>query len=256
MSYLNNNSSFWLNNEDDYDVLTGDKIQVGKDLHKLAGIRRAIANFVNITTGKSIPVKFSSGEQSYTDGESVVISSNIKDKDFDSTVGLALHEGSHILLTDFTILPKLDEIIKKDMKDTINHIKEKYGHDDWSAVYYISTKLRDLLNIIEDRRIDYHIFKNAPGYKGYYHSMYDKYFNASIIDKALKMGAKNDPTKWDDYIFHISNFANANRNLNVLPVLRDVWNIIGLSNIQRLKSTGDALEAFPITSSVAGLMTS
>ena len=113
--------------------------------------------------------------------------------------------------------------------------------DDHDAVWYIHQKVKDLLNIIEDRRIDYHIFKSAPGYKGYYHAMYDKYFNATIIDKALKQGAKNDPTKWDDYLFHIANFANPNRNLGVLPVLKDVWNIINLSNIQRLETTMQAL---------------
>ena len=59
---------------------------------------------------------------------------------------------------------------------------------------------------------------------------------------ALKLGAKNDPTKWDDYLFHIANFANPNRNLGTLPALKDVWNTINLSNIQRLKSTGDALQ--------------
>ena len=32
--------------------------------------------------------------------------------------------------------------------------------------------LKNLLNYVEDRRIDYFIFKNSPGYKGYYHSMY------------------------------------------------------------------------------------
>lgn len=240
MQNYNSNSSFWLNTEDDFDVLTGEKIKVGKDLHKLSGIRKAISNFVNITTGQSIPVKFSSGDQSYTDGKTVVISSNIKDKDFDSTVGLALHEGSHIKLTDFNVLSKLDSSIKQNID--VNSIMEKYNMDsEFDAVWYIHQKVKDLLNIIEDRRIDYHIFKSAPGYKGYYHAMYDKYFNATIIDKALKQGAKNDPTKWDDYLFHIANFANPNRNLGVLPVLKDVWNIINLSNIQRLETTMQAL---------------
>jgi hypothetical protein len=240
MQNYNSNSSFWLNTEDDYDVLTGEKIKVGKDLHKLSGIRKAISNFVNITTGQSIPVKFSSGDQSYTDGKTVVISSNIKDKDFDSTVGLALHEGSHIKLTDFNVLSKLSSSIKQNID--VDSIKKKYNmEDDHDAVWYIHEKVKDLLNIIEDRRIDYHIFKSAPGYKGYYHAMYDKYFNATIIDKALKQGAKNDPTKWDDYLFHIANFANPNRNLGVLPVLKDVWNIINLSNIQRLETTMQAL---------------
>ena len=228
MQNYNSNSSFWLNTEDDFDVLTGEKIKVGKDLHKLSGIRKAISNFVNITTGQSIPVKFSSGDQSYTDGKTVVISSNIKDKDFDSTVGLALHEGSHIKLTDFNVLSKLNSSIKQNID--VNSIKEKYNmEDDHDAVWYIHQK------------VDYHIFKSAPGYKGYYHAMYDKYFNATIIDKALKQGAKNDPTKWDDYLFHIANFANPNRNLGVLPVLKDVWNIINLSNIQRLETTMQAL---------------
>ena len=38
---------------------------------------------------------------SYTDGKSVTIAGNIKPETFDQTVGLALHEGSHIAYTDF-----------------------------------------------------------------------------------------------------------------------------------------------------------
>mgnify|MGYP003642725666 CR=1 FL=1 len=241
MKHTNTNSSFWLNTEEEFDVLTGEKLQVGKDLHKLSGVRRAISNFVNITTGENIPVKFSSGNDSYTDGKSVVISSNIKDKDFDSTVGLALHEGSHIKLTDFTILPKLNSILQEGGRINFNSIMEKYDKTDWEATNYAKGIVSQLLNIVEDRRIDYHIFTNAPGYKGYYHSMYDKYFNAPIIDRALKQGAKNDSTKWDDYLFHICNFANPNRNLSVLPALKDAWKTINLSDIKRLKSTMDAL---------------
>ena len=242
MKNTNNNSSFWLNTEDDYDVLTGEKLRIGKDLHQLSGIRRAISNFVNITTGDSIPVKFSSGNDSYTDGKSVVISSNIKDKDFDSTVGLALHEGSHIKLTDFSLLQKLNDIIKdKDGRINLQSIMDKYEIDEWSATHKVKDIVSQLLNIVEDRRIDYHIFTNAPGYKGYYHAMYDKYFNASIIDKALKQGAKNDPTKWDDYLFHICNFANPHRNLGTLPALKDAWKTLNLKNIKRLSNTTDAL---------------
>ena len=101
------NSSWWLGNDffsEDRDILTGDIVSDRtSELIKLSGYRRAISNFVNIVTGKSdIPVRFA-GRDSYTDGKSVTISASIKDKDFDSTVGLALHEGSHVLLTDFKI---------------------------------------------------------------------------------------------------------------------------------------------------------
>ena len=102
------NSSWWLGNDffsKDRDILTGDIVSDRtSELIKLSGYRRAISNFVNIVTGKSdIPVRFE-GRDSYTDGKSVTISASIKDKDFDSTVGLALHEGSHVLLTDFNVI--------------------------------------------------------------------------------------------------------------------------------------------------------
>ena len=101
--------------------------------------------------------------------------------------------------------------------------------------------IKDLLNWIEDRRIDFHIYTTAPGYRMYYEAMYDKYFNDKIIDKALKMNEKTEETL-DDYLFHIINFTNPNRNLAALERLRDIWNLIDLKNIDRLKSTRDALD--------------
>ena len=63
-----------------------------------------ISNFVNIVTEDNIPVVFNSNDQSYTDGKKVVIGANIDDKKFDVAVGLALHEGSHIKMSDFNLL--------------------------------------------------------------------------------------------------------------------------------------------------------
>jgi hypothetical protein len=86
-------SSFWLDRDFDTDFKREDG---GVDLTKLAAAQRAIGNFVNIVTGKQIPVVFQSNDSSYTDGERVVIGTKLQDKDFDPAVGLALHEGSHI----------------------------------------------------------------------------------------------------------------------------------------------------------------
>jgi hypothetical protein len=72
------------------------------DLYKLASSKKAISNFVNIVTNESIPVIFNTRGNSYTDGKTVVIGANVVEpKDFDVAVGLALHEGSHIKLSDF-----------------------------------------------------------------------------------------------------------------------------------------------------------
>ena len=108
----NNYSSFWMDSDwdtrntsifDDED----EDVKPKTDLVALASYRRAIANFVTIVTGESdIKVKFNDGDESYTDGKSVVIGSKMNDKLFDSSVGLALHEGSHIKLSDFEFLRK------------------------------------------------------------------------------------------------------------------------------------------------------
>ena len=92
------NSSFWLNPglSNEFDILTGEKINQGKNLVKLAASKRAIGNFVNIVTGENIPVTFT-GKDSYTDGKTVTIGADLKDSNFDAAVGLALHEGSHKL---------------------------------------------------------------------------------------------------------------------------------------------------------------
>ena len=244
-----NNSSFWFDQTDSVDVLTGEKINIGKDYIKLAATKRAIANFVQIVTGKNIPVNFNSKGDSYTDGKSVTISANLKDRDFDPAVGLALHEGSHILLTDFDTLKELNrDWINTNMQATMEMVSKKYNYvedngsmDVWTTTNYIRRNLKDLLNIVEDRRIDNYVFKSAPGYKAYYHSMYDKYFHARVIDKALQSDEKTS-SDWDSYFFRICNITNQNRNLDALPVLRKVWNILDLKNIDRLKDSWMALD--------------
>ena len=76
------NSSFWLDDNflnDDIDVLTGNKTTDNTSrLIRLAGYRRAIANFVRLVTDKDIPVRFQVRGDSYTDGESVMIAANLR----------------------------------------------------------------------------------------------------------------------------------------------------------------------------------
>ena len=251
----NNNSSFWMDQSSRFDVLTGEELVVGKDYHKIASTLRSISNFVNIVTGQNIRVEYNSKDQSYTDGTAVVISSNIKDNQYDATVGLALHEGSHIKLTDFTLLPKLMNIysghdlipnkIVKMVAEKYFVAKDVHTADD-NAKVYIVNKIKNLLNIVEDRRIDNYIYRTAPGYRGYYQAMYNKYFNSSNIDKGLMSGSMRELT-WESYMFRFCNITNHHRDLDALPGLRKIWNILNLKNINRLESTTDALEvAFEI----------
>jgi len=234
----NQASSFWM---DDFD--TDFKRESGVDYTKLAATQRAIGNFVNIVTGKQIPVVFQSSDNSYTDGERVVIGTKLDGDNFDPAVGLALHEGSHIALTNFDVFKRPDGGYASSLSTTqlAERVMLRGLDPDMQMTDEDYAIIKDLLNWIEDRRIDFHIYKTAPGYRMYYEAMYDKYFNDKVIDKALKTNEKTEETL-DDYLFHIINFTNPNRNLAALERLRDIWNLIDLKNIDRLKSTRDALD--------------
>tara|TARA_B100001123_G_scaffold321271_1_gene360313 strand:- start:1266 stop:3443 length:2178 start_codon:yes stop_codon:yes gene_type:complete len=227
-------SSFWMdNNDDEYNELFGTDTEKpkGKDVVKLASYRSAIANFVTILTGESIPVEFNSRGDSYTDGKKVVLGSNLNDKNFDVAVGLALHEGSHIKLSDFNHLKNLESNIPAEL--FILAEAKGIGRND------VVKQVKNLLNYVEDRRIDYYVFRTSPGYKGYYHSMYDKYFYSKVIDKML-LSEEMRTEDWDSYEARIINLHNKNRQLGSLKGLKEIWNIINLPNISRLKSSVEA----------------
>ena len=244
----NNYSSFWMNEDwdtrntsifDDVEIDTKPKI----DLVALASYRRAIANFVTIVTGESdIKVKFNDGDSSYTDGKTVTIGSRLDDKLFDPSVGLALHEGSHIKLSDFEFLKNISYNMP------IEYIER--GSKKGFIENEVLSIVKNLLNYIEDRRIDNYIFTTSPGYKGYYHSMYNKYFYSKIIDKALLTDEHTDETI-ESYMFRIVNLTNKNTRLDGLNGLRAIWNELDIKNIGRLKSTE---ESFTVALSIFNIV--
>ena len=242
------NSTFWDTNSDDVDVddflgLDTD-VKKGKDLVALAGYKRAISNFVQIVTEDNIPVVFNSKDESYTDGKKVVIGSNIDDKKFDVAVGLALHEGSHIKLSDFNLLRNLEIEIPQE----IYILGEKMGVDR----YTIISTIKSILNYVEDRRIDSFIFRTSPGYKGYYHSMYDKYFYSKSVDKGL-LSSEFRMENIESYMFRIINLHNKNRQLGSLKGLKEIYETIDLGRIQR-GMMRDTREAFNVACDVMGVI--
>ena len=107
----------------------------GEDMSmmEMASVQSAISNFVRILTKKDIPVEYYSynNGDSMTNGKNITISSRINESNIDSVVGLALHEGSHCLLTDFNFIKKIG-----------NYLAEKnlLGHKD--IIIYCNTGRR------------------------------------------------------------------------------------------------------------------
>ena len=230
-----NTSSYWYDDFQTDDIIVdqlSDKEKKSLDLYKLASSKRAISNFVNIVTNESISVKFKERGDSYTDGKTVVIGSRITEpKDFDVAVGLSLHEGSHIKLSDFKLLSDLYNLIPQHIKD--GAIKKGINNP--------IQIIKNILNVVEDRRIDNYVFKSAPGYRGYYRKMYDKYFNDKLIDKAILSDEYTEESV-ESYMFRIINLHNKNTKLSKLKGLRKIYKLIDLKNISRLKNTSETLE--------------
>ena len=238
-------SSWWMDDWDSdyhspvYGTYTQKEIAT-KNLYKLAAHRRAIANFVSIVTGQSIPVRFSTKGDSYTDGKTVTISANIVEpKEFDPAVGLALHEGSHIKLSNFTLLRDLDSaIVRTAGPEEYKRLNELSVQKKIHNFIYV---IKDILNYVEDRRIDNYIYKSAPGYRDYYRSMYDKYFNDSAIDKGMKSDEFTEET-FEAYMFRLINLHSKFSRLDALKQLRAIASVIKLNEISRLKTTEEALK--------------
>ena len=212
----NNYTNFWNDIQVNNGVVDDDFVKPKVDHIALAGYRRAIANFVNIVTNRSdIKVRYQQNGDSYTDGKTVTIGSKIDEKNFDHVVGLALHEGSHILLSDFNFLRQL----RQNTPEQILMTGEDLGFTRGQVVGH----LKNMLNYVEDRRIDYYVFTSSPGYKGYYHAMYDKYFHSPAITRALKNNTFGNDLTLENYMNRIINFTNKESDLDALPDLRKIY---------------------------------
>ncbi|CAB4143544.1 hypothetical protein UFOVP449_215 [uncultured Caudovirales phage] len=254
------------------------------NLYKLSSVRRAIANFVQIVTNKPVPVTFATKSDSKTDGQRVIISADVDDN-FDVSVGLALHEGSHIVLSDFTLLneyhsfksaidysksvikqyvfdcknngitstqDELDKMLLDTLSRNSSVVRSKFRVE-FSEIALPTGRIGRfgiptdevldtigmMTNWLEDRRIDHYIYKSAPGYRDYYQSMYEYYFNDKMVTKGIASNEFTDETI-QSYMFRIINFLNEETDLSKLKGLRSIYRKIDLKNISRLNSSRDA----------------
>lgn len=202
------------------------------DLAKLSAYRRAVSNFVYILTNKNIPVRFSEKSTSVTDGKVIYIGGELSKGEVDSTVGLSLHEAMHIVKSDFALIKNLWQRIPSSL---YNITEGKYSKT------FVADFVKYILNVVEDRYIDAYAYATAPGYRGYYVALYNKYFNVPKVDKALKSSALRKPTIFA-YKFRIVNLVNKNTDLDALPGLRDINQIFDINDVLRMKNPEDRLD--------------
>lgn len=236
-------SDFWLNKEALYQYIPKgeNNDSFSMDLIQLAAFRRIVSNFVFILTHMDIPVQFCTQEKStlnFTDGKMVFLSASIRRKaDFDWSVGVALHEASHILLTDFDVMKSTFSRIPIPIPQSLKKkCKEKNLSEE-----HIAYLCKWVWNYVEDRYIDSYIFKEAPGYRGYYKSMYEKFWNSEVNSKGLKSKAFRVPNMLS-YEFRVINLTNPDTDLDALKGLREIAELIDIHNIFRLTTSVERMD--------------
>lgn len=227
-------SDFWLDQErySDYVDPSSDNTDevFSVDLIKLASVRRIISNYVDILTGATVPVFFKAKGDSYNyGGKEIYITTRIRGrKDFDKSVGLALHEAAHTILTDFDLAKTLWANVPKHIWDFCdkNNIRRTT----------MERFVKSMFNIVEDWYIDDWVISRSPGYIGYYEASYDDIFNTVIIDQLLVSNEYKYPSLVS-YEFRIINFTNPLTDLSILPGLEDIAKTVDISTISRLTTT-------------------
>ena len=211
------------------------------DLEYLQKHKRTISKFVKILTNDKVQVNFQlTGNESYTDGKSITIGSDITEENYDSVVGLALHESTHITDSNFHLI---NDIFRY---NSVTKFMEKNGFSD-TDIKYITNRfskysydILSLLNVIEDRRIDNLAMMRAPGYSGYYHEMYLRYFFNEKSKKVIDDPRSKKET-FKNYIVHILGLIRKDIDINSLKILNELNTLIDFKTINRLKGTKDAL---------------
>ena len=268
-----NYSSYWLDFDDEeYSSSSSmSDVMASSDperIIKLASVRRAIANFVRIlTNNEKIEVMFSSGKDSYTDGQKVVIAAEDDSKQFDPMVGLALHEGAHCLLSDFNLTKNLlnrkewykaaaaisPELRKMTVGNYSNELGDKYFQNTKEQIQSYQSVIGLIMNVIEDRRIDSFVYKNAAGYRPYYDAMYNKYFFNTDVTKNLRYNREWRIPTVQNYINWLINIFHPDFNRNALPGLSKMVDMIDLKNIRRFdveKRMPELLSDWPVDSTM------
>jgi PAB1-binding protein PBP1 len=85
------------------------------------------------------------------------------------------------------------------------------------------------------------VYSTAPGYQFYYEELYRKSFYNEIVDKNLQNDTFIKPT-WDAYFFRIINIFNRNSELDALPGLKEVGDLLAFDRINMLQSTRDSVQ--------------
>lgn len=215
------------------DFLTGETSDTLIQLYQRLNICKGFATL--IAPEKKIAIKYGSGKTSYTSRKGPIVITNEGQDKMDLSIGITIHEAGHKKWSD-ELFDFMETLHYRTGVDYLinNHFTEdpktiKYYDKLEPINYSINSILYNLLNFLEDRRIDFRLWKQNPGWRGYYLGLYNKYFWDTKLTSLLKKDV--DQVDLNNYLFRIININNKHARLDVLPDLKEILAIMDLRNI-------------------------
>lgn len=214
----------------------------------LASVQRGISNMVNSLgrNTKKMKVAFDTKPSDTTapsnDSNDITLHNPQTPQEIDLSVGMALHESSHFLLSNgdsghpeavsFYLLtksflngnPKLNFGIRKDV--------EKLGIGLGLDAQRTFTYLAIIANFMEDVRVNDWVLGTSYGYREYYSAMFEMLWHTKEVTTILNSAEAHQPTV-ENYIGHILNMFNPGKIPVTLPEFDKIVDILDLDNVSK-----------------------
>lgn len=214
----------------------------------LSSINRGVKNMISSISGEhNVSVSFDGKDKNKEDG--IVLNLPETPEHIDASAGMALHEGSHILLSKKTKNEK--SVPFHELKEFLSqNPKINFGipaHTAKIGVEKHKLEAKDIfkhINIvasfIEDNRVDTIITNDSYGYIPYYDAFYKQYVFTDKITKMMNE-EKLQEKKIVNYLSHIINTRNPSesRKAPKMPQFEEMVKKLDIKNVLKYSSGWD-----------------
>jgi hypothetical protein len=218
MSNMTSNADFWLRGAE----VTSP--------HGLARFKRALEGIVRVVCNKNIPVFLKDQNEvpsAHTDLQTITIGYS-PEQPIDYTVGLAIHEALHCLLTQ--PLRSFDEI---------QMMYNRYAKSKKKLPLYCLGWLKRIQNIIEDVRIENYSKQHHIGFRGYIDTMNAILIYADSSEFLAQVQVEKTIDNYFEYILMAVYQHPDLVHLDALPGLREIIEVLDTAHFDRIQTNQD-----------------
>lgn len=221
---------FWLGSWTDLLESPDEQIR----LQAFARYRTGTAQLARIISDRPVTVKWTNNTtpfagQTESGDYQINLSGFEQCSDADASVGIALHEASHIVHSKHWY--KIMESLKSDnfLLWLRGDLIQRFTRLGIVTEFEIIDHLKIAMNVLEDFRIDDIQYNRYSGYRGYYRALYQKYYEKPETLEILADDKRTIGNYLSHWIFH----RHDNFNVDLLPGMQRILDVTDMGNLHR-----------------------